>query len=203
MLAIVAAGLLFAVCFVFWPKTETLDSVARRASRCFQQKDANCLFELQTDEEIALYGLSPSQFEAILDSYVWRDDAHFDEDSLRVTADNSGRGGAAWTMTRSGTKEYALGVNLARTEDGFRAPRLLATLVLMTQIGYSDKPTGLGREKMQAWVEIGKRDKAKLESLGMKGVYRRPDVGFQTWDEWIAATEERLARPPATPKPST
>ncbi len=166
--------------------------VAKSALDCTLSSVYECLWTYIPDTEREIYGISREQFIRIMDEYVGETFGQVKVVRRDVSAIGTGRASAKAEVILPSGKTSRVSIHAAKTPNGVVTVNLLATLVMLVQL--FEAPETPGVHRIQHWLTRARRDGPRLTQLGMKGVYRGPEPGFETWAQWEARLEGGLTK---------
>lgn len=185
--------LLLAVWFIWSQQRRTPTEVVRQALSCLETQDAECLFDLSNPSEMAEAGLSREAFARLCHEYVFAGPWVIEgKPIVRPSGQVGVESGSIMVSQAGGLLSFGA---LASDVDGqARLVGVIPYLVLARMPpldGQIDDPL----KQRVAWI---RRDKEKLEALGLKGMYRGPGEPIMLWDDW----EAHYSNPPKNITPA-
>lgn len=194
---LIGAGAALLVCLAFFitqwlRKPPTPQQVAQSALDCTLASDYGCLWEYVPETERDIYGINREQFIRIMDEYVEGTMGKVKLVRKDVSAIGTGQASAEAEVILPSGKTSRVTIRTAKTPNGVDTINLLATLIILVQT--FEAPDTPGVHRMQHWLTRARQDGPRLTQLGMKGVYRGPERGFETWQEWQSRLETGLAK---------
>lgn len=187
----------FAIAGWLWPRPVDLAKVAETTLGCQERNDADCLFELVTEDEKKATGLDREGFRRLVNEYVTPSFAGLAKQGL--PAPHPDPVGAEYILSQvyvgNDGRKSSRSVRIAWTPDGPKAVGLASQLVLTSMLA---RYSNADRASRPASCVIGvDKDRAKLEGFGMRGYYRLyPTRHLLDWDEfreWQAEQANHLA----------
>ena len=161
--------------------------VATAALDCTLEGDYECLWEHIPQTERDIYGINREQFIRIMSEYVEPTLGKVKVVSRHTNMRGTGQATAEVEFILDNGQTRRFSVHTAKSPQGVITINLLASLVLGVQ--FLEAPETPGTNKIQTWLTRVRQDRARLTQLGLKGVYRGPERGFETWDDWTARLE--------------
>lgn len=183
--------------FFIWSRP-SLERVAKRGVDCVIRGDGDCVYELTPRAEREAYGMPRQAYSRVLKEIVL---PHI-RSAGRQTEMTIGDNGVALATHEINTPEgrmWSVGAGATNTDEGIKSPSLL-TMAVMSACMSENQGGIAGVAKARSQIVFIQKNRAKLEEIGMKGVYRNPDEGLWTWDKWLEHCEETLARDAANAK---
>lgn len=173
----------------------TPERIAAKGVDCVASSNGQCVYDLMTEEERRAYGMTPEQINQVFAEIISPNLQPADS-RTEILAFNGSVQASRAALTPSGqrTEIAASGMKL---KEGIKSPVLLGMAFLSASM--SEKETGTGAElKFKCQKAFIQRHRARLEELGMKGLYRSPDEGLMTWDQWIARCDAGIQQAAST-----
>jgi hypothetical protein len=170
------------------------EAVGRQLSRCLQNRDAACVAGLVDTRSRDAYGLSHGELVSFIDQYVFQGVTGPEGDPI-VRRSPVADSVDVEVNLKTGNGVVTMFMTVGPTQDGIRVRDGATALVVCRMPPKKDFKTPFIR--MTSWIT---RDRAKLESLGIKGLDRLPEGRFMTWDELYAHYSS--SPPDVNPKPA-
>ena len=165
--------------------------VAQTALDCTLSSDYGCLWKYVPETERAIYGINRDQFIRIMNEYVEGTLGKIKVVRRDVSAIGTGQASAEAEVILPNGKASRVTIRTAKSPDGVITVNLLATLVILVQTFEAPET---GEHRMKHWLARARKDGPRLSELGMKGLYRGPERGFETWDEWANKLENAIEK---------
>lgn len=179
----------------WWQRSHSLSAAAHRAWQGVVDANSTSVWDLLDPDEVKAYGLTKQQFQAFLTEYatptilscriVEQQESEVGPDQLEM---------GIVVQTPKGATGY-FHVTAARTGDGIICPMLLLGLLL--ECGEVRHPLGATSgavATLRQWEVAATEDRAVLERLGIRGIYRSSTEGLLTWDQWIEHCAEGVRK---------
>lgn len=194
--ALVAIAVFVALAVALWRRPESIAVHARKLYECFEQNDAACLASYADDDERAFYALTSERLSGLLRDYIEPGlEAAKVEEAPRL--DVSAGAGQAIVMGSYRSKAgdlFAFGLTVRQTDRGVRAHHLVSSLVLAAMQAKYRTGEGTGGQRLLGALRTGVReDRARLEALGIRGLYSNQRGRHLDWDAYSTEVR-RLSR---------
>src|SRR5690606_120501 len=135
------------------------------------------LWEYIPETERAIYGINRDQFIRIMDEYVARTLGKVKVMRRDINPIGIGQASAEAEVILPNGRTSRITIRTANTPTGVATVNLLATLVVLVQTFEAPET---GEHRMKHWLARARSDGPRLSELGMKGLYRGPERGFET-----------------------
>lgn len=174
---------------LWWYSRPNLEREARRGVECVLNGNGDCVYDLTPDDERLAYGMPKSAYSVILREFVV---PNIKSVGIQTQVESvTGNVNAMHEVITSRGRRTAIGAQATPMPEGIRAPVLMTSALNSAAMNEGEDGEG-GIGKLRNHLKFYKKNYARLRELGMRGIYRNPDEGLMTWEEWIAYLERRL-----------